>query len=75
MANPTFETMEERLDLLERKVDALSTRLDGLRQFMEQSRNEDRRDRASDRGLMEAILRDHNRGVRAIERLERRRAG
>ncbi len=128
MANPTFETMEDRLDRLERtltdvstKVDSLSGRLsviddrmgrveermygvedrmdamgikldvsveslrsdfklafdriDGLREFMERSREEDRRDRAADRGVFEAILRDHNRRLRAIERLERRRSG
>ncbi len=49
-------------------------RLDGLRHLMEQSRDEARRDRAADRGSIEAVLRDHNRRLRAIERLERRRA-
>ena len=48
-------------------------RIDGLREFMERSREEDRRERAADRGVLSAILRDHNRRIRAMERLESRR--
>lgn len=122
MANPTFPTMEERLERLERKldnvagtmagmptrdefkdlaermygveerIDALNTRLDvgveslrgdfklaferidGLREFMERSREDDRRERGAERELLFTLVRDHNRRLRAIERLEQRRA-
>ena len=76
-----FFEQGKKLDRLDASFESLRSdftlffeRLDGLHEFMERSREEDRSDRAADRGQMNALLGDHNRRLRAIERLERRRA-
>ena len=77
--------VEDRMDALNTRldvsVDALRNdikltieRIDGLRQSLERSREDDLRERAAERGLLFALVRDHNRRLRAIERLERRRS-
>ncbi len=47
-------------------------RIDGLRQFMERNADEGQKERAADQRLLYALVRDHNRRLRAMERLERR---
>jgi hypothetical protein len=49
-------------------------RIDGLRELLERSRDEERRERSADQQLLYALVKDHNRRLRAIERLERRRS-
>jgi hypothetical protein len=61
------------VDGLRNDVKLAVERVDGLRQFVERAREDDRKERAADRGLLFALVRDHNRRLRAIERLESRR--
>ena len=48
-------------------------RIDGVQQLMERVRDEDRAQRAANQRLLYALVKNHNRRLRAIERLERRR--
>ena len=72
-----MEALNTRLDVnvdgLRSDVKLAIERVDGLRQFIERSRDDDRNERAGDRGLLLALVRDHNRRLRAIERLDSRR--
>jgi hypothetical protein len=61
-------------DALRNDVKLALERVDGLREFLERSHEDDRRERAAERGVLFALVRDHNRRLRAIERLERRRS-
>ena len=76
--------VEDRMDASKTKLDVsvdglrsdiklVVERVDGLRQFLERSREDGRNERAADQGLLFALVRDHNRRLRAIERLESRR--
>lgn len=75
--------VEDRIDAVNTRLDAGSDsvrndlklafeRVDGFREFLERFREEERRERNAERGLLFALVRDHNRRLRAIERLERR---
>ena len=79
-----FYGVEDRSDATNARLDIMKDelrgdiklameRIDGLRQVLERSRDEDREQRRADQQLLYALLRDHNRRLRAIERLERRR--
>lgn len=72
-----MEALNKRLDVgvesLRGDFKLAFERIDSLREYMERSREEDRRERAADRGVLFALVRDHNRRIRAIERLEQRR--
>lgn len=46
-------------------------RLDELRQLMERQAEEGQKERAADQKLLYALVKDHNRRIRALERLER----
>ena len=46
-------------------------RLDELRQLMERKADEGQKERAADQKLLYALVKDHNRRIRALERLER----
>lgn len=71
-----FDAMNTRIDVtrdeLRGDLNLALERMDGLREFMERSRAEERKERAADQGLLYALVRDHNRRLRALERLERR---
>jgi chromosome segregation ATPase len=75
--------VEERLDALNTRIDVTKDelrgdiklaleRIDGLRQFMERKAQEGQKERAGDQRLLYALVKDHNRRLRALERLERR---
>ena len=75
--------VEDRIDAVNTRLDVGSDsvrndlklafeRVDGFREFLERFREEERRERNAERGLLFALVRDHNRRLRAIERLERR---
>lgn len=75
--------VEERLDATNARIgitrDELRAdlklameRIDGLRELFERTRFEDRTERAADQRLLYALVKDHNRRLRALERLERR---
>ena len=75
--------VEDRIDAVNTRLDVGSDslrndlrlaleRVDGLREYLERSREDDRRERAAERGWLFELVRDHNRRLRAIERLERR---
>lgn len=75
--------VEERLDATNARIDVTRDdlraditlaieRLDGLRELFERTRSEDRTERAADQRLLYALVKDHNRRLRALERLERR---
>jgi hypothetical protein len=74
--------IEDRIDAVNTRLDVGSDsvrndlklafeRVDGLREYFERSREDDRRERAAERGWLFELVRDHNRRLRAIERLER----
>lgn len=74
--------VEDRLDAAQSRFDIVKDelrsdlklvleRLDGLREFMERKTEEGQRERAADQQLLYALVRDHNRRLRALERLER----
>ena len=76
--------VEDRSDVITSRLDIMRDelrgdvmiaveRIDGLRQLLERSRNEEREQRAVDQRLLYALVKDHSRRLRAIERLERRR--
>ena len=76
--------VEDRLDVTNSRLDILKDelrgdikmaldRIDGLRELIERSRDEERRQRSADQHLLYALVKDHNRRLRAIERLEQRR--
>ena len=79
-----FYGVEDRSDATNARLDIMKDelrgdmklameRLDGLRQALERSRDEEREQRRGDQQLLYALLRDHNRRLRAIERLDRLR--
>ncbi len=76
--------VEDRIDTLTTRVDVgfdavrndiklTLERVDGLREHIDRSHDDDRRERAADKAMLFALVRDHNRRLRAIERLESRR--
>ena len=66
--------LDVALDGLSSDIRTLAAKILDVHECMERSREEDSRERAADRGVLTAILRDHNRRIRAIERLESRRS-
>ena len=70
-------TERTRLDValegLSSDIQTLAAKVLEVHQYLERSREEDRQERAADRGDLLAILRNSNRRIRAIERLESRR--
>jgi hypothetical protein len=67
--NSRLEVMK---DELRGDINIALDRLDGLRQLLERSRDEERQQRKADQELLYALVKDHNRRLRAIERLQRR---
>ena len=74
--------VEDRIDTLTTRMDVgfdavrndiklTLERVDGLREHIDRSREDDRREQAADKAMLVALVRDHNRRLRAIERLER----
>lgn len=75
--------VEDRLDVTNSRLDIMKDelrgdiklaleRIDGLREFMERKTDEGQNERAADHKLLYALVKDHNRRLRALERLERR---
>ena len=75
--------VEDRLDATNSRIEIMKDeirtdikmaldRIDGLRGLLERSRNEERGERRADQHLLYALVKDHNRRLRAIERLEQR---
>ena len=75
-AEDRFDALNFRLegmrDELRGDINVAVDRLDGLRQLLERSRDEERQQRKADQELLCAFNKDHNRRLRAIERLQRR---
>jgi predicted nuclease with TOPRIM domain len=73
-----IDTLTTRLDVgfdaVRNDIKLTLERVDGLREHIDRSREDDRRERAADKDMLFALVRDHNRRLRAIERLERRRS-
>lgn len=71
-----FDAMNTRIDVtrdeLRGDIKLALERIDGLQEFLERSRTEEPKSRAADQGLLYALVKDHNRRLRALERLERR---
>jgi chromosome segregation ATPase len=77
-----MEGVEDRLDAMNTSIDVTRDelrgdlklaleRIDGLRQLIERKSEEGQKERAADQKLLYALVKDHNRRIRALERLER----
>jgi hypothetical protein len=76
--------VEERMDAMNSRIDVTRDelrgdiklameRIDSLRELIERKASEDQKERATDQRLLHALVKDHNRRLRALERLELRR--
>jgi len=71
-----LEVTNSRLDIMKDQlrgdIKLALERIDGLRELIERKSVQGQKERASDQQLLYALVKDHNRRLRALERLERR---
>ena len=71
-----LEVTNSRLDIMKDQlrgdIKLALERIDGLRELIERKAEEGQKERAADQQLLYALVKDHNRRLRALERLERR---
>jgi hypothetical protein len=65
-------TLNVALDAARTDMRVLAERIDGLRETLEREFQKDRKHAGADRKFLYALVKDHNRRIRALERLEKR---
>lgn len=73
-ADATNSRLDIMKDELRGDIKLAMERLDGLRELIERKAQGGQKERAADQRLLYALVKDHTRRLRALERLERRQS-